>query len=254
MDAKEAESWQSDGMSRNRDLLQGLSMQAQPGGPSGGLHIQTGDMKKKSGPPSPAQRIKAHRGGVPETPGEERAGFVFAPLPDDDSALPNEALASPGDSPAAPRQYGGPAARRLTHGRGQGEMRPQGGSGNVAQTPLPMHLFEEGAPYIRSVQNQCDMPGYEFKRGEHGIGYYRTTAGAVAAPHLKPAAGAASGRSMAIRGKNQNMGSGAADVFGMAQGNAWAGANPAPARCAPDGKRKPDAGSKASRYAPTSLW
>lgn len=136
------------------------------------------------GPRSPAQRIKAHRGALP-------------PLPDDDSAAPLPDTDSEEDVPLRTGRRG-VSARRLKDSRGQDKKQDKNSMNQQAMAqlaqnmtsqgaPLRMDLIQEGAPYVRSIQNQGDILGYDFKRGDQGIGYYRQGGGS--APEMKPAAG-----------------------------------------------------------------
>lgn len=130
------------------------------------------------GPRSPAERIKAHRGALP-------------PLPDDDAPLAAD-TDSEEDAPQRTGRRGMSAQRLRNRVQDKNTMNQQSleklSQNNASQgAPLRMDLIQEGAPYVRSINNQGDMPGYEHKRGDQGLGYYRVDGGS--APEMKPAAG-----------------------------------------------------------------
>lgn len=224
--------------------------------------MQTGDTRSgPDGPASPAQRIKAHRGGdgdePPSTPHEEKFGVIWAPLPTDDSALGRETHdEGPPQSPAQrySRQMGGPSAplsMQMGGPSSQGAGGRMEGGAPGSGTPINMQILAEGAAYVRCVQDQGDIPGYVFQRGDQGLGYYRVGPARAGAPHQKPAAGAPTGQ--AVRGRNQMMGSNVAGAFGTAMNSSWGGVDPTG-----NGRGRPNersaGGTRASKHAPTNLW
>ena len=178
---------------------------------------------------------------MPDTPHEQKFGHIWAPLPVDDSALPPEAFESDDDSPI---RGGSKIDKRF----GAAANHPS------LASPIRMDLLHSGEAYVRCIKKQGDIPGYEYKRGDQGIGYYRVEG--VGPPHKKPAAGSSTGQ--ANRGRNQNMGSGAADVFGGGGHltGAWGGADNSVARKSGGRQGLGQGGNDnaGGKYKSTSLW
>jgi len=190
-----------------------------------------------SGPRSPAERIKANRNSP--------TGY-FPPLPADDSALPPEACDSDEDSPVALRQLHPPLSKNAQNQQALGCLTAVVGRSaksmmNEVVSPVRMDLVQEKAPYIRSIKEQGVIPGYVYKRGNQGLGYYICGSNTVA-PQNKPAAGLSKGQT----GRLQNQGS---SVFGGIQVPAHSGF---PRNGNGAGGNK--GGGIASKHKDTSLW
>ena len=85
------------------------------------------------------------------------------------------------------------------------------------------------------------------------MGYYRKETSSFAPQH-KPAAGAMTGQ--AGRGRNQMMGGGAMEAFGM-EGASWGGANDMSSTRRQRGRQggqQQGGGGVGSKYKDTSLW
>lgn len=112
-------------------------------------------------PLSPAEKIKADR--------------KFGNDSDDDWASPISKNAQ------NQRAFAGLPADRSKQG-----MLPTSPISPIGPNPA---LIQEGAAYIRCIEKAGDVPGYEYLRGNQGLGYYIKDQGTNVAPEARPAAG-----------------------------------------------------------------